>query len=380
MYKRTLDLNKAIARKSQFLFGPRQTGKSTLIKEQLPNALLIDLLDADLQLQLTARPGRLIELCAPAIQKKQLVVIDEIQKIPQLLDQVHQMIEKDNLKFLLTGSSARRLRGDGVNLLGGRAGEIHLHPLTFSELGSDFILNNVLSYGSLPAIITSDDPIADLKDYSSLYLTQEIKNEGLVRSLPAFSRFLEVAALCNSQLINYSNIANDAQVPPNTVREYFQILRDTLIGNNLEVWRKSKKRKPTSTAKFYFFDIGVARALQGRFSPLNTRSAEFGESLESYVAHELFSYTDYKGLSPLTFWRTQSGIEVDFIFKDEIGIEVKATTNISNRHLEGLHALREEKGIKQFLLLCLEKHPRTVDGIEIWPITDFLQALWSDEL
>lgn len=379
MYKRSIDLHRAVERKSHFLFGPRQTGKSTLIKQQLPNALVVDLLNAESYLQLTARPGRLIEICAPAVKKRQLVVIDEIQKIPQLLDQVHLMIEKERLKFILTGSSARKLRGAGVNLLGGRAGAIHLHPLTFEELGADFTLNKVLSYGSIPAIFTSSNPVADLKDYCSLYLTEEIRNEGLVRSLPAFSRFIEVAALSNSQLINYTKIANDAQVPPNTVREYFQILRDTLIGKNLEVWRKSKKRKSTSVAKFYFFDIGVARALQARFEPLNQHSAEFGQALEAYMAHELSTYSDYKGLAPLTFWRTTNGLEVDFILNGEIAIEVKASANISKRHLDGLLALREEKGIKQFILVCCEKSPRIVEEISILPIDNFLAALWSGE-
>jgi len=380
MYPRSLNLPALLAESSYFLFGPRQTGKSTLVSEQLSDsALLIDLLDTDLLLQLSARPGRLREICEQAEPEKGIIVIDEIQKIPSLLDEVHFLIEKKKLRFLLTGSSARSLRRGGVNLLGGRAREMSLHPLTWFELRGDFNLNKALTYGTLPSIVNSIQPERDLQAYTSLYLTQEIQSEGYVRNLPAFSRFLEVAALSNAELINYTKIGNDADVSPNTVREHFQILRDTLLGRDLEPWRKSKRRKPVATSKFYFFDIGVTRALQGRKGKIEPRSPEFGKALESYIAHELLAYSSYKHLSPPRFWRTVGGIEVDFLLGD-LAVEVKASERISKGDLKGLKALREEGTHKTFILVGLEKLPRVVDGIQILPLENFLEKLWADRM
>src|SRR5579862_6363215 len=258
---RTLDLPALLAKKSYFLFGPRQTGKSSLIRHTLPTARVYDLLDSATYLALSAHPERIGEELA---KQARIVVIDEIQRLPDLLNEVHRLIELRGVHFLLTGSSARKLRSGGINLLGGRARTQYLHPLTSHELGSQFDLAQSIERGLLPSIYFSDDARADLEAYAGTYLQQEIVAEGATRNVPAFSRFLRVAAICNGTIVNFTKVANDAQVPRTTVYEYFEILRDTLVLHELPAWRKSIKRKPPGSSKYYFFDVGMAAALQGR--------------------------------------------------------------------------------------------------------------------
>lgn len=372
---RLLDLNRLVAAKSHFLFGPRQTGKSSLIRETVQADHVYNLLESDTFLTLSREPWRLRE----EVRKQgALVVVDEIQKLPPLLDEVQWLMEERRARFLLTGSSARKLRGGGVNLLGGRARSRTLHPFVSRELGS-FDLVRVLSYGTLPPVYLGDDPKADLKSYTGDYLREEIAHGGLTRNVPAFSRFLEVAALCNGRLLNYTKIANDAQVPRTTVHEYFQILRDTLIGYDVPSWRKAKTRKPLATSKFYFFDVGVARALQGR-GPIDDRSADLGEALEAFVFHELRSWVDYRGDGNLAYWRTTSGFEVDFVLNEAAAVEIKSTRVVGGHDLKGLRAIRDETGIDRRYIVCFESRPRVVDGIEILPWRDFLTRLWDDAL
>ena len=374
--RRHLNIRKLLTEKSHFLFGPRQTGKTQLIRHELGDLPRFDLLDSDTFLTLAQRPSRLRELI-PLDCK--LAVIDEIQKLPLLLDEVHRLIEERGIHFLLTGSSARKLRAGGVNLLGGRARSRSLHPFVWPELEHDQVaLMKVLDFGVLPSIYFSTAPREDLGAYVGNYLQLEIAAEGLTRNLPAFSRFLEVAAVCNTQLINYANISNDAQVPASTVAEYFAILRDTLIGFDLPIWKGSVKRKPIATSKFYFFDTGVARYLQKR-SRLKEQSPELGEVFEAWIHHELRAYVDYHSEMSLHFWRTTTKIEVDFILNESIGIEVKAKANISSKDLRGLKALREE-GISNLYVVSLETRARRVDDIEILPWRVFLDRLWADEL
>lgn len=370
---RKLDLRRVICKKSCFLFGPRQTGKSSLIDHTLADIRVYDLLDSETFLALSRHPKRLEEELQPG---ETTLVIDEIQKLPSLLDEVHRLIEKKKIRFLLTGSSARKLRRGGTNLLGGRARSRYLHPFIRRELGDQFDLLSALNRGLIPSIYFSDSPAEDLRAYTGDYLQLEIAAEGLTRNIPAFSRFLEIAALCNGQLINYTKIANDAQVPSSTVQEYFQILRDTLIAFDVPAWKKTKKRKPISTSKFYFFDIGVVRQLQHR-TELLAGSPEFGEAFESYIAHELKAFVDYQACGDLCFWRSKSGYEVDFILSDKTAIEVKAKTNITPRDLKGLRALEEEKQLERYLVVSLEKAPRTIDHIEILPWQVFLDRLWE---
>jgi predicted AAA+ superfamily ATPase len=372
--ERVVDLNNLLGKKSHFLFGPRQTGKTFLIRHTLKGMRLYDLLDSSIYLALSRNPGRIAEELTP---QDRIMVIDEIQRIPELLNEVHRLIEERGIRFLLTGSSARKLRRGGVNLLGGRARTKYLHPLTYKELGEGFDLFHAIERGLLPSIYFSDDPRADLKAYAGSYLQQEIVGEGFTRNIPAFSRFLRVAALCNSTIVNFTNVANDAQVARTTVYEYFEILKDTLILHELPAWRKSKKRKPLASSKYYFFDIGVVSALQEReFSP---GTPEFGEAFETYIFHELICYRDYMGEEPLSYWRSTSGFEVDFIIGDHTAIEVKAKENVSPAELKPLRALAEEKKLKRFLCVSLEPRRRETADVTVLPYKDFLELLWRGE-
>jgi predicted AAA+ superfamily ATPase len=280
---------------------------------------------------------------------------------------------------VLTGSSARKLRRGGVNLLGGRARSWVLHPFVHPELEQQFELRRALDIGLIPSIYFSDAPHEDLGAYAGDYLRQEVAAEGLTRNIPAFSRFLEAAAMSNGQLINYSAIGSDAQVPTSTVREYFQILEDTLIAHRLPAWKRTTRRKPITTDKVYFFDGGVARCLQQRRG-LRPRSPEFGEAFEAYVHHELRSYVDYRRQGSLCYWRSKSGFEVDFILDDQTAIEVKAKARVGQRDLKGIRALMEEVNLRRYQVVCLEPHPRHLDdGVEIWPWEQWIQRLWNDD-
>lgn len=370
--ERLLDLPRLLSKRSYFLFGPRQTGKSFLIAHTLTEVRLYDLLESSTYISLSQNPGRIAEELTP---RDRTVVIDEIQRLPELLNEVHHLIEKRGIRFLLTGSSARKLRRGGVNLLGGRARTKYLHPLTYRELGGHFDLYHALERGLLASIYFSDDPKADLEAYAGSYLQQEIVAEGATRNVPAFSRFLRVAALCNSAIVNFTNVGNDAQVARTTVYEYFEILKDTLILHELPAWRKSRKRKPLASSKYYFFDVGVVAALQRRtFHP---GTPEFGEALETYLMHELVSYRDYVSEEPLSYWRSTSGFEVDFVIGDHTAVEVKAKENVSQTDLKSLRALAEERKLKRYLCVSLEKRRRQVGGITVLPVREFLEILWG---
>jgi predicted AAA+ superfamily ATPase len=369
---RALNLSALLEKKSYFLFGPRQTGKTSLIQHTLKGVRVYDLLDTSIYLALSQNPGRIGQELTP---KDHVVVIDEIQRLPGLLNEVHRLIETRRIRFLLTGSSARKLRRGGVNLLGGRARTKYLHPLTYKELGEKFDLTRVVKSGLLPSIYFSDDPKVDLEAYAGSYLQEEIVAEGAVRNLPAFSRFLKVAALCNGQIVNFTNVSNDAQVARTTVYEYFDILKDTLIVYELPAWRKSKNRKPLASSKYYFFDVGVVSMLQGRrFRP---GTPEFGEAFETYLMHELTSYSHYISGETISYWRSTSGFEVDFIVGDHTAVEVKAKENLSAYDLKPLQALAEEKKLKRYLGVSLEPRMRKIGDVTVLPYKEFLEALWS---
>jgi len=361
-----------LEKKSLLLLGPRQTGKTSLVRRTLKNARVYDLLDTSLFLAMSQNPGRLAQEVTP---RDKLVVIDEIQRLPILLNEVHRLIEDRGVRFLLTGSSARKLRRGGVNLLGGRARTRYLHPLSAHELGEHFDLLRAVRSGLIPSIYFSDDPQADLQAYTGSYLQQEIMAEGATRNVPAFSRFLKVAALCNGTMVNFTNVASDAQVPRTTVYEYFEILKDTLILHELPAWRKSEKRKPLVSSKFYFFDVGIVSALQGReFRP---GTPEIREAFETWLFHELRCYCDYVSSEPVGYWRSTSGYEVDFILGDHTAVEVKAKENISVQDLRSLRALAEEKKLKRYICVSLEARQRTVGDIAVVPYMKFLTSLWS---
>lgn len=363
--------------RSFFIFGPRLTGKTYLLKQRYPQARYYDLLRSETFLRLSQRPSILREEVS-LLDEGQIVIIDEIQKLPQLLDEVHGLIEDRHIRFILTGSSARKLRRGGVNLLGGRARILRLHPLVSKEIGT-FDLERFLQYGGLPSIYLSQEPWQDLQSYCGAYLQEEIAAESAVRKLDAFSRFLRSAALFSGEQVNYEVWASDAAVPARTVREYFYLLHDTLLGEVLEPWRRGGKRKAVSSGKFFFFDIGVRNSLAG-IRHLTPGTAEFGKALEHLVYQELRAYLDYTGDDrSLTFWRTTEHLEVDFIIGDTIAIEVKATEVPDKRQLKGLIAIGEEAPFQHRILVCLAPEPRRVEGIEILPLSFFLQKLWNNE-
>ena len=372
--ERFLNLSQLLDKKSHFLLGPRQTGKTFLIRHTLKGVRLYDLLDTSTYLALSQNPGRMAQELTP---KDRVVVIDEIQRLPELLNEVHRLIEEQGIRFLLTGSSARKLRRGGVNLLGGRARTKYLHPLTYRELGNRFDFLRAMARGSLPSIYFSEDARADLQAYTGSYLQQEIVAEGMTRNVPAFSRFLRVAALCNGTIVNFTNVANDAQVARTTIYEYFEILKDTLILHELPAWRKSKKRKPLASSKYYFFDVGVVATLQGREFHPGTR--EFGEAFETYLMHELMSHSDYVSGEPLSYWRSTSGFEVDFIIGDHTAVDAKAKENVSSQDVKSLRALAEEKKLKRYLCVSLEPRMRHFDGVTVLPLNKFLDALWRGD-
>ena len=373
---RKLDIASVVAKKSCFLFGPRQCGKSSLVRKTLPDAHILDLLSGDTYTRLSRNPGYIEEIC----RDSRPIVIDEIQKLPILLDEVHRLIETKGMKFLLTGSSARKLRKSGVNLLGGRARVRHFHPFSAAELGDKFNLDYVLNNGLIPGIWDSDDPEEDLAGYVSLYLEQEIMAEGATRNLPAFSRFLEVAALSNGEQINYQSISSDAQVPRSTIQEYFKILKDTLIATEVPVWKKGRSRKTVETSKFYLFDTGVTRRLQGRKSIVRG-TPEYGYAFESWIMHELSAYISAcRRDSEISYWRTRTNLEVDFIVNGEIAIETKTTRNVVRDDLKGLRAIAEEGNFRQRIVVSDEPLEREVEGVLILPWRVFIDRLWAGEL
>ena len=345
-----------------------------MIRHQLADVRTYNLLDHTLFIRLSRNPALIREALAP---QTAIIVIDEIQKMPALLDEVQLMIEEHGVRFFLTGSSARTLRRKGVNLLGGRARSRVLHPFVSAELGDHFRLERALEFGLLPSVYFSDAPAEDLAAYSGDYLKEEVAAEALVRNIGAFSRFLEVAALSHGRMINFAQIASDAQVPASTVREYYGILEDTFIAHEVPAYTETRKRKAVSTSKYYLFDIGLARHLQGRRGlPLGT--AEYGEAFESFVLQEIKGFCDYHVLDPPRYWRSKSQFEVDFVV-GELAVEVKAKKAVSHRDLRGLRALREENRLSHYVLVSLEPMARRVDGIDILPWREFLTRLWGGE-
>jgi predicted AAA+ superfamily ATPase len=378
-FKRILDLPGLLKQKSYFLFGPRATGKTSLIKAQFgDDVLVIDLLESKLHMRLSTSPGDLESIIAgqgsPAT-----VVIDEVQRIPDLLNEVHRLIEKLGIHFLLTGSSARKLRRSQANLLAGRARQAEMFTLAWREI-PDFDLARYSQFGGLPMVYQSDDPVDDLHAYVNTYLKEEIQAEALVRQLPAFTRFLKFSALTSGKMLNFSNIANDAAVLLSTVREYYTILEDTFIGFFVPAWTKTVKRKPITKAKFYYFDLGVKNTL-AEITSLLVQSDLYGKAFEHFIALELRAYISYrrKHLN-LSYWQAKNGQEVDFILGDEMAIEVKATNQTQEKHLKGLRALAEEDICTRYLLISQDELRRKVDNIDIMYWQDFLRELWDGKI
>ena len=364
-------------KQSAFLWGPRKTGKSYWIQHHLKPDVLIDLLKTDVFAEYASRPALLRERYGAT---GLFIVIDEIQKVPSLLDEVHWMIENKGVSFLLTGSSARKLRRGHANMLGGRAWRYQMMPLSVREI-SEFNLEKALVSGFLPPHLVSTDPIKDLRAYVADYLKEEIAAEGLVKNIPSFSEFLRVAAISSGELISYLNIARESGVSHRTVRAYFDILEDTNLGYRLAPWKASKKRRMILTEKFYMFDVGVTNHMAKR-TPVKG-GVEFGKAFEQFIFMELKAYQAYRMPDlPISFWRTSTGIEVDFILGDkELALEVKASEKIHEKDVRGLRALREEGSVKTAVLVCLERQERVLEGgIQVLPWEEFLDRLWSGQL
>lgn len=363
-----------------FLWGPRKTGKTTYLKSVFQRATWFDLLDTTLQAEFAIHPYRFREIILAS--HPALVIIDEFQKAPRLLDEVHWCLENTSTKFILCGSSARALKRDAANLLGGRAWRYEMHPLTSQEI-PEFDLFRALNNGLLPQHYFSSRPNAFLKGYLLEYMYEEIQKEARIRHIASFERFLDMVAKSHGQLINYSNIARDCGVSSPTVRSYFQILEDTLLGFRLPPWRESKSRRLIETEKFYLFDVGLVKYLLG-LTHVEPGTDVFGHFFEHFIIQEIRAYCAYREkLEKVTFWRTTSQLEVDIIVGSmKVAIECKATTSVRTDHLKGLIALMaEEKSLETAIVVSLDPIVRRrEDGIWILPYSDFLHRLWMGEL
>ncbi|MFH1283272.1 MAG: DUF4143 domain-containing protein [bacterium] len=363
--------------KSAFLWGPRKVGKSYWIHHHLPEATVIDLLKTDVYVEYASRPSLLRERHG---NHKGLLVVDEIQKIPQLLDEIHWLIENKHKAFLLTGSSARKLRRGHANLLGGRAWRRIMVPLSYMET-EGFDLEQVMISGLLPPHFLSATPYEDLRSYIADYLKEEISSEARVHDIPSFSDFLSVAAVTSSELLNYTNVAREAGISQKVVRNYFNILEDTLLGFRLQPWKKSKTRRMILAEKFYLFDVGVTNFLMKRRPSIG--SPEFGKSFEQYILMELRAFQAYRQPDmQLSYWKASTGQEVDFILGDkQIALEIKSSQRVHEGDIRSLKAILEDGPIQRIIVVCLEKEPRIIhNNIEIMPWTMFLQKLWADDL
>jgi predicted AAA+ superfamily ATPase len=379
MLERSLQLP-AHPKTSFFLWGPRQTGKSTLLRSTYPAAYGLDLLSARDFVRFARDPGLLREEVESRAVR--VVVIDEIQKVPALLDEVHWLIENRGVAFALCGSSARKLRRGHANLLGGRAVRYELHGLVSAEIGKHFDLVRGLNHGFLPRHYLADDASALIRAYVDDYLKEEIAAEGLTRNLPAFSAFLTAAALADGELVNYTSIARDCGVSAYTVKEYFQILVDTLLGTYLHAYRRRPKRRVVQSPKFFFADVGVVNHLARR-GALEPGGALFGHAFESWVFHELSTYRAYRDFRfEIAYWRLASGTEVDFVIDDlSLAIEAKAAARVHADHLKGLRSLAEDHRVQRRVVVSLDPRARrTEDGIDILPARTFAERLWADEL
>jgi uncharacterized protein len=376
--ERTIDLRELLQKKSFFLFGPRATGKSTLVKRQLSaTATIIDLLDSRLFLRLSASPYELEAMIDAGDSR--LIVIDEIQRIPELLNEVHRLIENRKITFLLTGSSARKLRRGQANLLAGRVWEARLFPLTWKEI-PDFKLARYLRYGGLPSVYLSEFPEEELDAYVNTYLKEEIMAEGLIRNLPLFARFLRSMALTNGEVINFTKLANDCQMAPSTVREHVGVLEDTLVGFLLPAWAESRKRKAIKTGKFYFFDPGVTHTLAGT-EVIDRNSDLYGRSFEQFIGMEIRAYLSYQRIkSPLTYWRSTHGHEVDFLIGEKTAMEVKAASRVTPGDFRGLKALSEEGVFKDLFLVSQDTVSTRQENILAIHWEEFLRRLWQGEI
>lgn len=379
MIQRIIDID--ISEDSVFLFGGRQTGKTTLLSARFEQARTYDLLHRPTYERLQ-RNQSLLEQELELLADGSLVVIDEIPLLPLLLDQVHRLIVRKNLRFILSGSSARKLKRHGINTLGGRALPLRLFPLVSAEI-PDFDLIRAINQGMLPRHYLAEEHIAwrRLQAYISVYLKEEIKAESLVRNLQTFNRFMEIAALTDGEMVNYSNIASDCGVDAKTVREYFNILQETLVGYLVPAYTKVVKRKLRQSPKFYYFDVAIPNYLLNR-RHLLPGSSDFGHAFEHLMMQELIAYMGYHNYeNQLSYWHTYNGNEVDAVLGNaDVALEFKSSSEIQQRHLSGLKAFYEEHPNARLIIVSLDPVPRLLNGVEVLPALEFLSLLWNEKI
>ena len=378
MLQRILNLNDEIDG-SIFLFGGRQTGKSTILRQQFPHSIYIDLLDNSVKERYRRHPALLYDTMKDKAEGT-LIIIDEIPEVPELLNEVHRLIVEFGPVFILCGSSARKLKRKGHNTLGGRAFPVYLYPFVSAEI-PDFDIDRAVSYGMIPPHYLAKNPSRLLAGYIDIYLKEEIKEEALVRNLDAFHRFLEVAALTDGEIVNNNNIAQDCGVHATTVNAYFDILEDTLMGYRIPAFRKVMKRRLMQAPKFYYFDIGVANHLLHR-KEMSRGSADYGHAFEHLVIQEIYAWLHYTHSEEvLSYWRTYTGIEVDAVIGDaRVAIEIKSTEEVQPRHTKGLKAFGEEHPDSRRMVVSLDKFNRRIGDIECIYVLDFFKMLWSEGL
>ena len=378
MYKRIFDIGNKLD-EAMFLFGARQTGKSTLLVERFPNAVYFDLLDTDIRKRFQRKPQLLKELLLDKAAGT-LVIIDEIQKVPDLLDVVHSLMVEKQLNFILSGSSSRKLKRSGANTLGGRAVPETLFPLVSAEI-PDFDVYRAMQNGMIPRHYLATNATKRLKAYVEVYLQEEILEEAAVKDIDIFERFMEVAAISDGEIINYANIASDCAVSVNTVKSYFQILYDSLVGYEIPAYRKVVKRKLQLAPKFYYFDVGVANYLMNRMS-LKPGTPEFGHAFEHLVMQELVAFLGYTDRrKDLSYWHTYSDLEVDAILGDaKVAIEIKSAEEIQTKHKTGLNRFSEEHPDARLILVSMDRLSRISGNIELIYVTDFFKKLWDGKI
>ena len=362
---------------SIFLFGARQTGKSTILRQQFPKAVYIDLLDTEVKSRLSRRPVLLYETIKDKPENT-LVIIDEIPEVPELLNEVHRLISERHIIFILCGSSARKLKRKGKNTLGGRALPVYLYPFVSAEI-PNFDIDHAVSYGMIPSHYLAKNPQRRLAAYIQVYLKEEIKEEALVRNLNAFQRFLEVAALTDGEMVNNNNIAQDCGVSATTVSAYFDILEDTLIGYRIPAFAKVMKRRLVQAPRFYYFDIGIANHLLHR-KELVRGTTDYGHAFEHLVVQEIYAWMHYShSEEQLSYWRTYTGLEVDVVIGDaRVAIEIKSVEEVMTRHLKGLKTFGEEHPQSRRIIVSLDKFNRHMGDIECIHVLDFFKLLWSE--
>lgn len=378
MHPRILDLNSE-NNDSIFLWGARQVGKTTLLDMKFSKCRRYDLLRAKDFARLLRHPELLSEELED-FGPNDTVIIDEIQKVPQLLDEVHSLIQRKGIRFILSGSSPRKLKRYGANLLGGRANKMQLFPFVSAEI-PDFDIIRAVNNGMIPRHYMVGNPWERFQAYISVYLNEEIREEAISRNLQSFSHFMEVAAQCDGEMVVYKNIAQDCGIDQRTVKSYFEVLEDTLLGFFVPAYTASKKRRAILSPKFYYYDVGIVNYLLGRRN-MQPGTEIFGHSFEHFIIQELVAWIGYhKSTEKLSYWRTASGYEVDAVVGDaRVAIETKSCSEVMSRHLKGLKAFSEDFPECRLIVVSFDQYRRKTNGVEIIPILEFLSDLWDDKI